>query len=147
MSIYVCLCCGIGVKKASNKKNKFCGHLCQHTHQYNEYIDRWKNGLENGLKGETQTSSFIRRYILEKFNDTCQSCRQGNTWNGKSLTLQLEHIDGNSRNNNEDNLTLLCPNCHTQTEFYGSKNKGRGRGALIKGGLTSAKGAQRSSTP
>jgi predicted HNH restriction endonuclease len=34
-------------------------------------------------------------------------------WLGADLILQLHHIDGNRENNKEENLTLLCPNCHT----------------------------------
>jgi predicted HNH restriction endonuclease len=39
----------------------------------------------------------------------------------------LEHIDGNAYNNSESNLSLLCPNCHSQTPTYKAKNKGNGR--------------------
>jgi hypothetical protein len=38
--------------------------------------------------------------------------------------LQLDHIDGDSDNNYPKNLRLLCPNCHAQTENFGSKGKG-----------------------
>ena len=48
----------------------------------------------------------------------------GPIWNGKPLSLQLDHIDGDSDNCVPSNLRLLCPNCHTQTDTYGSKGKG-----------------------
>lgn len=48
-------------------------------------------------------------------------------WNGKPLTLELEHIDGNSENNNRDNLECICTNCHSQTPTYKGKNIGNGR--------------------
>lgn len=41
-------------------------------------------------------------------------------WNGKPLTLQVDHVDGNCYNNLRDNLRFLCPNCHTQTETWGA---------------------------
>ncbi|BAY23511.1 hypothetical protein NIES2100_32920 [Calothrix sp. NIES-2100] len=45
-------------------------------------------------------------------------------WQGKKLSLHLDHIDGNRRNNKLENLRLLCPNCHSLTETYcGNKNK------------------------
>ena len=45
-------------------------------------------------------------------------------WNNKPIVLQLHHIDGNHNNNNLENLQLLCPNCHSQTENYcGNSNK------------------------
>lgn len=37
-------------------------------------------------------------------------------WNGKPISCQLHHIDGNNKNNNISNLQILCPNCHSQTE-------------------------------
>lgn len=43
-------------------------------------------------------------------------------WNGKPLTIQLDHINGIRRDNRLENLRLLCPNCHAQTETFGSKN-------------------------
>ena len=133
--IYNCITC----KKENNwthqKINKYCDNYCMNEHRYLQYIERWKNNLEQGQKGASQTSSHIRRYIVEKFNNRCQCCGAGSEWNNKPITLQLEHLDGNSRNNTETNLSLLCPNCHTQTEFYGSRNNGRGRGSLLKENL------------
>jgi 5-methylcytosine-specific restriction endonuclease McrA len=41
--------------------------------------------------------------------------------------LELEHIDGDPTNHELDNLRLICPNCHAQTETYKNRNKGRGR--------------------
>lgn len=132
MKTYNCVYCGKENNWTHQKTNKYCNSKCMQLHLYEQFISRWKEGLENGIKGTSQTSNYIKRYIEEKFNNTCQECGVTSIYNGKPLTLQLEHKDGNSRNNKEDNLSLLCPNCHTQTEFYGSKNNGRGRGSLIK---------------
>lgn len=46
---------------------------------------------------------------------------------GQPIPLELEHKDGNHRNNTPSNVCLLCPNCHSQTDTYGSKNRGQGR--------------------
>jgi len=56
----------------------------------------------------------------------CQECGVSE-WNGKELVFELDHADGNSENNQEENLRLLCPNCHSQTGTYKSKNMGKGR--------------------
>ena len=54
----------------------------------------------------------------------CYNCPVTNIWNGVSLSLHLEHINGNHNDNRLENLTILCPNCHSQTETYsGKKNK------------------------
>ena len=44
------------------------------------------------------------------------------TWNNKPLTLHLDHVNGNSNDNNLANLRLLCPNCHSQTPTYCGRN-------------------------
>lgn len=51
----------------------------------------------------------------------CECCGI-NEWNGQPISLQLHHINGNSRDNSLENLQILCPNCHSQTDNYGSKN-------------------------
>ena len=43
-------------------------------------------------------------------------------WNGKPLNLELHHKDGNSKNHKLDNLILICPNCHSQTDTFRAKN-------------------------
>lgn len=48
----------------------------------------------------------------------CEICGCDETWQGKHLTLELHHIDGNHYNNSLENLQILCPNCHSQTDSY-----------------------------
>lgn len=116
-----CLNCG---KVLSNRQTKYCSNICQADYQYKQYINRWKSGEETGLSGEYGISQHIRRYLMDKYSCKCQLCGWGET-NPYTNTVPLEihHIDGDYKNNNEDNLQLICPNCHSLTETYKSHNK------------------------
>lgn len=106
------------------KGKRFCDNICQSNFKYQEFIKKWKNGEENGSKGLYDISAFIRRYLFEKYNNKCQKCGWNvvNPYTGK-IPLQVHHIDGDCTNNNEDNLQLLCPNCHSLTDTFGNGNK------------------------
>lgn len=74
--------------------------------------------LKNGGKN-IPSSRLRRRLIKEKLiKNICYECGSPPTHNNKTLTLQLDHIDGNSLNNELINLRLLCPNCHSQTKTF-----------------------------
>lgn len=53
----------------------------------------------------------------------CVECGLGDQWNGKPITLQLDHINGISDDHRLTNLRFLCPNCHSQTKTYAGRNK------------------------
>lgn len=50
-------------------------------------------------------------------------CGQGPKWNGKFLQLQIDHVNGRRWDNRPENIRYLCPNCRSQTDTFGSKNK------------------------
>lgn len=68
-----------------------------------------------------------KRLIKEGLKeDKCELCGCSNEWNGKLLILQLDHINGNHSDNRLENLRIVCPNCHSQTETFSNKrNKKR----------------------
>ena len=104
--------------------------------QYRNYLALWKAGLETGNKGEKipQVSKHVRRFLRDKYGDKCSKCgwAQRNQYN-HIIHLTVEHRDGNWQNTVEENLDLLCPNCHTLTSTYGILNKGHGRTYRHKG--------------
>lgn len=74
----------------------------------------------------------LRKRILHERNYTCEECGIGNVYNGKPLSLELDHIDGNNTNNKVENLRILCPNCHSQTPTHRAKNIKFKRLTLVK---------------
>lgn len=120
-----CLSCG---KEVNRPEKVYCDGKCQMRGQREKYIQEWKLGMHDGMRGRTAISKHIRQYLFEKFNSTCTRCgwSEVNTHTG-NVPLEVEHLDGNSENNIEENLTLLCPNCHSLTATYKGANRGSGR--------------------
>ena len=121
-----CLNCG---KELKTYQMKFCSHQCQADYAQDEYILSWKNGDVDGRVGQNEMSKRIRNYMLAKADYKCEKCGWGevNESTGK-IPLQVHHIDGDYRNCIEENLQVLCPNCHSLTPNFGSLNRD-GRGA------------------
>lgn len=105
-----CLYCKVPVT------TKYCSNTCYANFK-----------IENSLSmGDTVSHVSMKRYLLEKYGKFCWVCKN-ESWNNQQITLELDHIDGNSFNNALKNLRILCPNCHSQTLTYKFKNKGKGR--------------------
>ena len=65
----------------------------------------------------------IRRALLEMGREhRCTECGLGPQWAGKPLVLHVDHIDGRHQNYRSENLRFLCPNCHSQTVNFGTRN-------------------------
>jgi len=117
-----CLNCKKSIKRTINK---YCSTDCQTNYQHKEKIKNWKNGIP--IKN-INTPKWLRMYLFEKYNNKCCKCgwNEINSYSNKQ-PLEVEHIDGNSTNNKEENLELLCPNCHSLTPTYRALNTGNGR--------------------
>lgn len=83
--------------------------------------------LENILKKDKTENTWRLKFRLIREGikeEKCEKCRL-TEWNKSVIPLELHHIDGDRTNNKLENLQMLCPNCHAQTENYRGKNKGR----------------------
>ena len=81
--------------------------------------------IESYLRNEVPIqSNKLRKRLLSEgvFKAICSNCKN-TTWQGQQIPLELDHIDGNNRNNSLKNLRLLCPNCHAQTPTYRGKRR------------------------
>jgi len=70
-------------------------------------------------------STGIKRRLLKAgvLKEICIECGQTNKHNGKKLVLQLDHINGDNNDYRIENLRILCPNCHSQTNTFAGKNQ------------------------
>jgi len=76
----------------------------------------------------TENSTYARGHLKKRLIDEgilenrCYGCELLSEWRGKPITLQLEHKNGINNDNRLENLEMLCPNCHSQTDTYAGRN-------------------------
>ena len=75
------------------------------------------------IKGSSyQSYKLKRRLLVEGLKEEICECCGLRTWQGKTIPLELHHINGDNTDNRLENLELLCPNCHALTDCYRGKN-------------------------
>lgn len=125
----LCTNCGVGELKTNAKK--FCSLQCAQDYHFKLRLHVLKAG---GYPPITNNAGFMKRALIHLLGERCSRCgwdsRHPRTGN---VPIEVEHIDGNWKNNDISNLTLLCPNCHSLTDTFRALNRGRGREKRLGG--------------
>jgi len=105
---------------------KECEKLNLDFNKFNKrkYYGKRYSSIEDVLVQNKDTSSVsLKKRLLKEnyFEHKCYKCNL-TEWNGKPIPIELEHISGDKLDNRLENLTILCPNCHAQTDTYRGKN-------------------------
>lgn len=118
---YICMGCGI-LFDGGNRTRKYCSNNCQTGFRWKIIVSQIEDG------NITLRHVNYRKYLIEKYGAKCSLCgwdKVNSTSN--TVPIELDHIDGNSENNQLTNLRLVCPNCHSLQSTYKGLNKGNGR--------------------
>ena len=122
---YKCVVCGIMTSHLL--KERFCCRKCKSQEAYDNFIAKWQAGeIEGGTWQKVHP--YVRRWLMKRCKEKCEQCAWSvrHTVTGR-IPLQVDHIDGNPYNHKQNNLRVLCPNCHSLTATFGALNKGNGR--------------------
>lgn len=85
------------------------------------FIEKCKKEL---MEADFSTLKYdrLRKRLLAENGHICNKCKL-TEWLDQPIALEVEHKDGNNQNNTRENLEMLCPNCHAQTETWRGRNK------------------------
>lgn len=100
-------------------KNKYCSNSCQQEVFYRDVT------LPRILKGDVTPQGLktaVLKYLTDRDGYKCAQCGLSE-WYGKQMILDIDHIDGDNKNNLPSNWRFLCPNCHRLTPTWGNKRR------------------------
>ena len=118
----ICMICG---RERGRGSLRYCSTKCQAKHRWQNFVNE-VNITGIVPKKITDSSARAKRYLIETRGHKCEICGFAK-WLNKPIPLIMDHVDGNSYNNEVKNLRLVCGNCDMFLPTYKSKNKGNGR--------------------
>jgi len=82
----------------------------------------WSKGRQTKDWSSYRKNTHLRKNLLTLRGHMCENCKNTD-WQGKPITIEIHHIDGNRTHNSLENLKLLCPNCHSLTDNFRNKKR------------------------
>ena len=112
LGCFTCLNCGkVNPIKGNSYTNKFCNNSCQAQYRSRSLVQEWKEAKTP--TAWRQPPEWVKKYLIQTLGHKCSVCNSGKH-NSKPIPLVVDYIDGNTHNNEESNLRLVCPNCRAQ---------------------------------
>lgn len=110
------------VQKIIDKYNLSTTHFCEE--KYRKTCDRLSDAEVFSNRGKVYNGYLLKKRLITNGYKAykCEKCGI-DKWNGEEISLQVHHINGNRCDNRIENLQLLCPNCHSQTDSFCVKGK------------------------
>jgi hypothetical protein len=120
-----CLNCGKEIED-DRYDRKYCNSQCHGAKKRKDLYEKVSNEDFENLGNKASIDRTSKQYLIHLHGEKCMICGWDikNKWTNK-VPIELNHIDGNPENHSLTNLELICPNCHSLTEF--NKRRGKGR--------------------
>ena len=112
------LCDALGLKKAGGNCDALRKKIQTLDVDTSHWLgSSWSKGKQLKDFHEYARPNNFKAHLIKQRGHRCETC-QCEKWNNKDIPLDLEHVDGNPKNNDLNNLKLLCCKCHSQTRTY-----------------------------